>query len=62
MPDFPEILSIKAMLQNALLKVEEIESKMTKQPSKRVSDKQARMDRLMVKKLTIIERSKRKVS
>lgn len=60
MPDFPEILSLKAMLHTMLSKVEAMEKKMEKKPSKRATDKQARIDRELTRQRKIIARSQYK--
>lgn len=60
MEDFPEILSLKAVLLTALEKVDAMEKRMLKKPSKRVQDRQQRVDALIIKKRAMIERNYRK--
>lgn len=60
MEDFPEILSIKALLLTTLEKVDAIEKKMLKKPSKRMQNRQQRVDILLSKKLAMLERNQQK--
>lgn len=60
MEDFPEILSIKALLLTTLEKVDAIEKKMMKKPLKRTQNRQQRVDILLSKKLAMLERNQQK--
>lgn len=60
MDDSSEILSLKAILQTALSKVEAWEKKLTKKPSKRALNKKEAIDREIVRQRKRIDRNIRK--